>query len=108
MVDRFPEAFERFEQVVDIYSFESYRELAYSFIHWASGRWVDSCLQNLALKREVEKRGFRVRDAKTPIYFENQHRAFATRTWRHETVTVRGKPQGRYRDLGTGRFIKKP
>jgi hypothetical protein len=105
-VDRFPEAFERFEQVVDIYSFRSYRELAYAFSHWAGGRWVGSYLQDLALRREAEKRGFRV--ARTPVYFEKQHRAFATRTWRHETVTVRGKSQDRYRDLSTGRFIKKP
>jgi len=30
------------------------------------------------------------------------------RTWRFEKVTVRNKPQNRYRDLKTGRFIKKP
>lgn len=29
-------------------------------------------------------------------------------TWRHEVVTVKGKSQVRYRDLRTGRFIKKP
>ena len=106
MVDRFPEAFRRFEQVVDVSRLESYRQLAYAFSYWAGGRWVDSYLQNFALKREAEKRGFR--DARTPIYFGKQHQAFATRTWRHETVTVRGKSQYRYRDLSTGRFIKKP
>ena len=30
------------------------------------------------------------------------------RTWRCETVTVRGKSQSIYRDIKTGRFIKKP
>jgi hypothetical protein len=28
--------------------------------------------------------------------------------WRHETVMVRGKGQTRYRDVKSGRFIKKP
>jgi hypothetical protein len=105
MVDRFPEAFARFEQVVDVYRFESYRQLAYAFTHWAGRRWVDSYKQNLALKREAEKRGFR--DARIPKYFRKR-RVPAERTWRRETVTVRGKPQVRHRDLRTGRFIKKP
>jgi len=29
-------------------------------------------------------------------------------TWRYEVVTVRGGSQDRYRDLKTGRFIRKP
>ena len=50
MVDRFPEAFERFERRVDIGHFDSYRHLAYAFIWWAGKRWVDSYEQNLALR----------------------------------------------------------
>jgi hypothetical protein len=106
MMDRFPETFERFEQVVDIYSFRSYRELAYAFSHWAGGRWVGSYLQDLALRREAEKLGFRV--ARIPMYLGRQSRVSYSGTWRHEIVTVRGKSQDRYRDLTNGRFIKKP
>ena len=106
MPDKFPEAFDRFERDVDIDSFRSYGELAYAFSHWAGRRWVDSYLQNRALRKEAEKRGFK--DARIPMYFEKQPQAFATRTWRHETVTVRGNYQDRYRDLETGRFIKNP
>ncbi|MGA3192030.1 MAG: hypothetical protein ABSD73_05885 [Candidatus Bathyarchaeia archaeon] len=29
-------------------------------------------------------------------------------TWRHQTVTVKGDFQDRYRDLKTGRFIREP
>jgi len=104
-LDRFPEAFERFEQVVDVDRFESYRELAYAFSHWAGKRWIDSYKQNLALKRESEKRGFR--DTRISKYLRRVQ-VSAERTWRRETVTVRGKPQVRHRDLKTGRFIKKP
>ena len=105
MVDRFPEAFQRFERVVYVDTFESYEELSYAFAHWAGKRWRDTYLQNLALKREAEKRGFK--DAKMPTYFRKTQ-VSAKQTWRRETVTVRGKPQVRYRDIKTGRFVKKP
>jgi len=68
MVDRFPEAFERFERRVDISKFESYRELAYAFSWWAGFRWKDSYAQNLALREEARKRGFF--DAKIPDYLK--------------------------------------
>ena len=104
-MDRFPEAFHRFEKAVDLRSFRSARELKYAFTHWANRRWIDSYKQNLALRREVEKRGFI--DRRLPRYFAKPQ-VSTRQTWRHETVTVRGKPQVRYRDLKTGRFIKKP
>ena len=78
MVDRFPEAFRRFESKVDVRSFDSYRELAYAFSHWAGKRWVDSYLQNRALKREGERLGFE--DAKIPDYFGRRF------TPKHKTV----------------------
>lgn len=37
-----------------------------------------------------------------------RHFEYAVITWRHETITVHGKPQIRYRDFETGKFIKKP
>ena len=102
----FPEAFQRFESVVDIRRFRSYRELTYAFSHWAGRRWVDSYKQNDALRDEARKRGFF--DARLPRYFERQSVRQTKQSWRRETVTVKGKSQVRYRDLKTGRFIKKP
>lgn len=105
-MDRFPEAFRRFEQVVDVNRFENYRQLAYAFSYWSGKRWVDSYKQNLALKREAYKIGI---EGEIPAYHKRQVQAyFQQTTWRHETVTVKGKSQTRYRDLETGRFIKKP
>lgn len=68
MVDRFPEAFERFEQRIDISRFDSYKQLLYAFGWWAGKRWVDSYEQNLALRREARSRGFF--DDRLPRYFE--------------------------------------
>jgi hypothetical protein len=85
-MDRFPEAFRRFERVVDVRSFDSYRELAYGFAHWAGFRWVDSYAQNFALRREAIERGFL--DAKIPMYFRRltprQKRAVRRRKWRRK------------------------
>ena len=106
MVDRFPEAFARFRRVVvDIDRFKSYRELRSAFKIWAGKRWRDTWKQNIALEREGRKLG--LIDTRIPSYFRRPQ-VSARRTWRRETVTVRGKPQVRHRDLKTGRFIKKP
>jgi hypothetical protein len=84
-MDRFPEAFHRFERVVDHRTFHSARELKYVFTHWAGRRWVDSHKQNLALQREAEKRGFE--ETKLPRY-SRRFQFSAIRTWKFETVIV--------------------
>jgi hypothetical protein len=43
-----------------------YVQLAYAFSHWAGKGWIDRYAQNVALKREAEKRDFR--DARMPMY----------------------------------------
>jgi hypothetical protein len=90
-MDRFPQAFRRFEREVDIRSFRSYRELAYAFSHWAGKRWVDSYAQNYALKREGIKLGFL--DAKIPDYFRRytprQKRAVRRRRWKRKVRVSR-------------------
>jgi len=104
-MDRFPEAFHRFEKVVDLRSFRSARELKYAFTHWANRRWIDSYKQNLAFRIEAEKKGFE--ETKLPRYTKRPQ-FYSRQTWKRETMTVRGNYQVRYRDLKTGRFIKKP
>ena len=55
-MDRFPEAFHRFERNVPVKQFASFRDLKYAFSHWANRRWIDSYAQNKALKIEAEKK----------------------------------------------------
>lgn len=57
MVDRFPEAFRRFEKRVDMDSFENYRELRAGFAHWAGFRWQNTYRQNRALMEMAQVRG---------------------------------------------------
>ena len=66
-MDKFPEAFERFEKVVDVDSFESYREMSYAIAHWMGKRWRDSYLQNKALAVEGRRLGFE--DVTVPYKF---------------------------------------
>jgi hypothetical protein len=106
MPDRFPEAFRRFEKVVYVDRFENYQQLAYAFSNWAGKRWRDTYKQNLALKKEGRRLGL---EGEIPAYFRRQYPSHSQRTtWKQETVIVKGKSQTRYRDLLTGRFIKKP
>jgi hypothetical protein len=49
-----------------------------------------------------------IKDADQASKYFKRPQVTAKRPYRRETVTVKGKPQVRYRDLKTGRFIKKP
>jgi hypothetical protein len=95
-LDKFPEAFRRFErQVRDVDDIRDYQELKLQFMKWAGERWKETPKQTTALAIEARKKGI-------PLI------SVRTREWRGEIVLVRGKAQGRYRDLRSGRFIKKP
>ena len=113
LTDKFPEGFARFENDVDIGRFESYYQLSLAFRHWAGQNWKGSVKQWEAFNAEAENLGFdvpdfvrwEVREARRSSHYNNEQK---TETWRQETVTVKGSPKNRYRDLKTGRFIKKP
>lgn len=106
-MDSFPEAFERFEDDVDIGQFESYHQLTLAFRHWAGEKWRGTRLQWEALNEEAENVGFEPPDFIREELEEN--RAYSRRySWRRETVNLRGRARSVYRDVKTGRFIKKP
>jgi len=64
--ENFQEAFERFERVVDIDTFESYRELLYSFERWiGSPSLTDK--QHSALAYEAKVRGISIEDVYVSI-----------------------------------------
>jgi len=104
-MDKFPEAFSRFEEVVDVNRIDSFRQLRLAFASWAGWKWRGTYMQKRALAVEARKLGI-------PVFIERRptvkvKRGFAVK-WRHEVIKVKGKLQNRYRDLKTGRFIKKP
>jgi hypothetical protein len=111
-MDRFPEAFRRFESDVDVGRFESYHQLTLAFRWWAGERWKGTPRQWEALTREAENLGFNehygyrkaIQEKRYSDYYNVRHRS----TWRRETINLRGRAIIVYRDIKTGRFIKKP
>jgi hypothetical protein len=110
--DKFPEAFRRFEEVVDVRRIASFRQLELAFGSWAGQKWHGTYAQREALAVEARKHGI-------PIIIERRQFSYGggtarvtterkAPTWRHEVVTVKGHSQDRFRDLRTGRFIRKP
>jgi hypothetical protein len=112
----FEDYLKRVEEEVDLRDDNlSYNEFARIVVFRSGRRWTDSTAQVEALKNGAEKRGY---DLTLPYYVKKkdylEYRLLHDKlkhidqTWRFETVKVRGKGQVRYRDLKTGRFIKKP
>jgi hypothetical protein len=59
-MDRFTEAFERFESDVYVDSFDSYSELLFAFQLWAGRNWKGTASQWRAFNAEAERLGFDV------------------------------------------------
>ena len=103
-MDKFPEAFERFENDVDIGKFVTYMELTSAFRWWAGEKWIGTPRQWKALNKEAENVGFEVPE----IFRDEMRETRSYVSWRREVVNIRGNSIERYRDVRTGRFIKKP
>ena len=106
-LDKFPEAFDRFEERGNVDDIASFRELLYAFASWAGQKWYGTRRQMEALADEAQRRGI-------AVYNERERNVrhypswISQPTWKRETITIKGKSQQRYRDLKTGRFVKKP
>jgi hypothetical protein len=106
-MDKFPQAFRRFEKTVNVDKIDTFKQLAMAFASWAGRTWKGSPKQIDALEKEAQRigiplEGIRIRHVK------KGYRPVAGVAWRFETVKVKGREQPRYRDMKTGRFIKKP
>ena len=110
--EAFQEAFDRMERDTNSLECETLNELRLVAKSYFGSKWYPTNRQLYALKDEAKRRGyfdkFREKKVSRPRYAKRQPHSYVKRTWRYETVTVRGKSQTRYRDLRTGRFIKKP
>jgi hypothetical protein len=110
--EAFQEAFDRMERATNSRDCKTLNELRLVAKSYFGSKWYPTNRQCYALKDEAKRRGyferFREKRVSHPQYAKRQPQSYVKRTWRHETVSVRGKSQVRYRDLKTGRFIKKP
>jgi hypothetical protein len=96
-LDSFPEAFERFENDVDIGQFESYHQLTLAFRHWAGEKWRGTRLQWDALNDEAENLGFEPPDFIREELEDMRSSRYSRSSWRRETVNLKGKARSVYR-----------
>jgi len=113
-MDKFPEAFERFEKVVDVEEIKSFAELRLAFSSWAGKKWMPTDKQIEALNVEAQRLGLvwgmekAMVKGKPQIRYRDVKTGRFVKAWSYARFTVKGKMQGRYRDVRTGRFMKKP
>jgi hypothetical protein len=102
---------ERYTNVRNCRSLDELRLIAERYF---GDKWRPTDRQEEALIDEAKRRGYFERwelmekQRELPWYAQGQPQVSATRRYRREIMSVRGKSQVRYRDLKTGRFIKKP
>ena len=110
--EAFQEAFDRMERDTNSSECESFKQLRLVAKSYFGSKWYPTNRQLNALNDEARQRGyfdrFKEITVRRPRHVQRHSYTYVKRTWRHETVTVKGKPQVRYRDLKTGRFIKRP
>jgi hypothetical protein len=111
--EAFQEAFDRMERATNSRECRTLDELRLVAKSYFGSKWYPTDRQFEALKDEARRRGYfekqkRRQETEWSWYAQRQPQVYAGQTWSRETVTVRGKPQVRYRDRRTGRFIKKP
>lgn len=56
-MDKFPEAFERFEKDVNVNKIESFKQLELEFESWSGKKWKGTSKQVRALEREARRLG---------------------------------------------------
>jgi hypothetical protein len=61
-MDKFPEAFERFERDVSTRRIKTFEQLQLSFSNWAGSKWKDTDRQNDALAVQARKLGIETED----------------------------------------------
>lgn len=101
-IDKFPEAFKRFEHKVNVKKIETFRQLTLAFGSWAGEKWRSTSRQMDALAIEARKRRIPLEDYRTRqqhvnaifrtaqqtetqrIQFSSQYSNF--RQWQNETA----------------------
>lgn len=77
-MDKFPEAFKRFEEKVNTKDFNDYTKLRNAFTNWARKKWMDTPKQEKALDRELEKKQF-IAKIQIVTYKKYPHKAVVRR-----------------------------
>jgi len=107
-MDRFPEAFERFERSdIDISDVRDSNDLIRKFRYWLNRG--TTAQQDIAIRREARRLGIKIKkpigiSERLDVPREVLKRHFTTHITKGRTVTVARIPKGQ---KGAGRFAKK-
>ena len=108
----YSEMFARLERQVEMKCCRNYEEVKMTMESWMGSKWRDTSGQLKLVRIECKRLGIPVRLEGKPEAPSEKGLGFVhvsqAPSWRHETVTVKGKSQERYRDLQSGRFIQNP
>ena len=89
MTDKFPEAFERYQKAIDTSQVKTFKDLKNTFRYWQrQNRLTLTRRQITGLAQQGEKQ-------------------LGIKGIEKTSITVRNKPQIRFRNIGSGRFAKK-
>lgn len=77
-MDKFPEAFARFEQKTKTKDYNDYEHLRRQFIDWGKNNWKGTPKQRKALDRELEKKQL-VTKIEVVTYKKHPHKAVIRR-----------------------------
>jgi hypothetical protein len=105
-LDRFPSAFKRFEERVDISDVREFEDLERIFGRWAGYRWIPTADQERALRIEAERIGIPLRrptpeQRRAERIIQRNILPFAVRREKDRSGRVH------FRDTRTGRFTRK-
>ncbi len=99
--EAFQEAFDRMERATNSRNCRNLDELRLVAQYYFGYKWYPTNRQLEALKDEARRRGYfqrgGIKKDSFPWFPRRQPQVYTSKTWRRETVTVRGKPQVRQR-----------
>ncbi len=104
-MDKFPEAFRRYEDKVDVDKKWTFQQLLTSFSEWGKDKWIESKKQKKALAIEADLIGIKPHE-KQEIRFEEKLISYVNKYGTQVTYTQKARIQVAFRNLITGRYEK--
>jgi hypothetical protein len=93
-MDKFPEAFRRFKEKVDVDNIESWKQLQLAFGSWAGGKWRPTWKQTDALYIQAKRLGIPAHGYRTRE--EKVHRIFGQSTLETKVVIAQQRFSSNY------------
>lgn len=104
-MDRFPEAFSRYEEKVEVSDKWTFQKLLTSFREWGKDKWKDSRPQKRALAVEAEVRGIKPKE-EIEITYDEKIISYINKYGKEISYLREARTQKLMRNVLTGKFEK--